>query len=286
MNFELTQIPERMLKPRASGITMMMDKGLSIREVEDFISMNAGYTDLVKLGFGTAYVSPNLQEKINLYRSAGMEVYFGGTLFEAFVMRNQFKDYIRLIEKFGLKYAEVSDGSITISHTLKCQYISELSKLVTVVSEVGSKEEGIIIHPLKWIDMMQKELEAGAWKVIAEARESGTVGIYRSNGKAHVVLINKIVSKVPQDKIIWEAPQKSQQSWFIKLFGSNVNLGNIAPNDVIPLETLRLGLRSDTFFEFMQNTLTDVSQKKATNEKKNVNSKELDITSTFIPVVK
>lgn len=285
MNFELTQIPERIIKPRSAGITMMMDKGLSLRETEDFISMNSAYTDLVKLGFGTAYVSPNLQEKIDMYKSAGMEVYFGGTLFEAFVIRNQFQDYIKLLEKFGLQYAEVSDGSITIPHRLKCKYIKELSKLVTVVSEVGSKEEGIIIHPLKWIDMMQRELEVGAWKVIAEARESGTVGIYRSNGKAHVVLINKIVSKVPQDRIIWEAPQKSQQSWFIKLFGANVNLGNIAPNDVIPLETLRLGLRSDTFFEFMESTLTDDHIESLFTEPSNRKQKTA-IRAEMLPTVK
>ncbi|HKR06025.1 MAG TPA: phosphosulfolactate synthase, partial [Bacteroidia bacterium] len=186
-----------------------------------------------------------------VYRSCGIPVYFGGTLLEAFIIRNKFDDYIRLLEKYKMTHAEISDGSITLPHPEKCELIKKLAKYVTVISEVGSKEEGIIIHPVKWIEMMTKELEAGAWKVIAEARESGTVGIYRPNGKAHVVLINKIIARVPAEKIIWETPQKSQQVYFIKHFGANVNLGNIATNDVIALESLRVGLRSDTFFQFL-----------------------------------
>ena len=146
---------------------------------------------------------------------------------------------------------EVSDGSIELDHELKCRYISELSKDFTVLSEVGSKEEGILISPNKWINMMSSELEAGAWKVIAEARESGNVGIYRPNGTAHVALVNKIIAKVPSESILWEAPKKPQQVWFIKQFGTNVNLGNIGHDEVIPLETLRIGLRGDTFHDFL-----------------------------------
>lgn len=251
MNFHLSQIPERTAKPRQSGLTMMMDKGLSIRETEDFISNSASLTDMVKLGFGSAYVTQRLDDKLKLYREAGIPVYFGGTLLEAFIIRNQFDDYLRLLEKYKMEYAEISDGSIIMAHDLKCEYIRKLAGYVTVISEVGSKEEGIIIRPNIWISMMKREIEAGVWKVIAEARESGNVGIFRPNGKAHVVLINKIIAKIPADMIIWEAPQKAQQAWFIKLFGANVNLGNIAPNEVIALETLRLGLRSDTFFQFL-----------------------------------
>ena len=251
MNFDLSQVPKRTVKPRTHGLTMVMDKGLSLREAEDMLSMNVTNIDLLKLGFGTAYVTPNLEKKIALYKEAGVNVYFGGTLLEAFLIRGQLDDYIKLIERYKMEHVEISDGSITIPHAKKCEIISRMSKLATVITEVGSKEEGIIIHPAKWIEMMQRELEAGAWKVIAEARESGTVGIYRPNGKAHVMLINKIVSKVSQEKIIWETPAKSQQTYFIKLLGSNVNLGNIAPADILPLETLRLGLRSDTFFSFL-----------------------------------
>ena len=251
MNFDLPHIPERPAKPREKGLTMMMDKGLSIRQAEDFLSVSGHLTDIIKLGFGTSFVTPNLEQKIKLYRDAGMKVYLGGTLFEAFIVRNMFDAYQKLIDKLKLDCAEVSDGSIVMPHDKKCEYINKLSKNFTVFSEVGSKEAGIIIHPAMWISMMNKELEAGSWKVIAEARESGNVGIYRANGSAHTLLINKILAKVDRDSILWEAPIKAQQVWFLKLLGHNVNLGNISYDDVIPLETLRLGLRGDTFFSHL-----------------------------------
>lgn len=252
MNFFLDRIPERSIKPRESGLTMVMDKGLSCRQAEDVIDVSGNYIDIVKLGFGSSYVTPDLDKKLKIYRSANIPVYFGGTLLEAFIIRNRFEDYLKLIDKYKLTYAEVSDGSISLEHDVKLDYIRKLSKHTTVITEVGSKEEGIIIHPNKWIEMMEKEIQAGAWKVIAEARESGTVGIYRPNGKAHVVLINKIISKIPSEKIIWETPNKSGQVYFINLLGANANLGNIAPNEVIALESLRIGLRSDTFFNFLE----------------------------------
>lgn len=251
-NFSVSGLPDRTDKPRNTGLTMVMDKGLSVREAENLAESGEGLIDLLKLGFGSACITPRLEDKLAVYRNAGMHVYFGGTLLEAFIERGNFKEYLKLIDKYKLTHAEISDGSITLSHNKKCEYIRELKKHVTVLSEVGSKEEGILIHPVKWIEMMQRELEAGAWKVIAEARESGTVGIYRPSGKAHVVLINKIIAKVSPENIIWEAPQKSQQVYFIKMFGCNVNLGNIAPNEIIALESLRLGLRSDTFFQFLK----------------------------------
>jgi phosphosulfolactate synthase len=262
-NFELSHLPERTSKPRNAGITMVMDKGLSIRECENLVDGSGVYIDIVKLGFGSSLITPNLERKLAFFKEAKIPVYFGGTLLEAFIIRGQFEDYLRLLDKWKMEYAEISDGSITMPHNEKCHYIDRLTKHVTVISEVGSKEEGILIRPNIWIEMMLAELQAGAWKVIAEARESGTVGIYRPNGKAHVVLINKIVSKVPADKILWEAPQKSQQAYFIKHFGANVNLGNISPNEVIALETLRLGLRSDTFFEYLDKSML---QYKQTNE--------------------
>ena len=254
-NVELSSIPGRTEKPRKAGITMVMDKGLSTRQAEDFLSTSGDYVDVVKFGFGTSVISKNLEEKINLYKQAGIKTYLGGTLLEAFIIRNKFEDYLRFAQSLKLEMAEVSDGSIVLPHDKKCEYINKLSKHFTVLSEVGSKEEGIIIHPAKWIKMMKAELEAGSVKVIAEARESGTVGIFHRNGSAHVMLINKITSKIPADSIIWETPQKSQQVYFIKLMGANVNLGNIAFDDVIPLETLRLGLRGDTFFTFLPETV-------------------------------
>ncbi|BDD06044.1 phosphosulfolactate synthase [Aureibacter tunicatorum] len=251
MNYFLTDLPERTHKPRQSGFTMAMDKGLSLREVEDFLSVAGEYTDIVKFGFGTSFVTPNLKEKINLYKSAGIPTYFGGTLFEAFVIRNQFEDYIKVLEKYGMEYAEVSDGSIEMDHDIKCEYINKLSKHCTVLSEVGSKDAEKIIPPYKWIAQMQAELDAGSWKVIGEAREGGNVGLFRSSGEVRSGLVEEILTQIPFEKIIWEAPQKAQQVWFIKLLGANVNLGNIAPNEVIPLETLRLGLRGDTFMDFL-----------------------------------
>ena len=251
MNYFLSNIPERTQKPRSSGFTMVMDKGLSLRQVEDFLEVSGEHTDIVKLGWATSYVTPNLNEKLKLYRDAGIPVYFGGTLFEAFIIRGQFDDYRRTLDKYQMDYAEVSDGSITIEHDEKCNYISELSKQLTVISEVGSKDVEKIFAPYKWIKLMNAELEAGSWKVIAEARESGNVGIYRDSGEVRQGLVDEILTQIPEEKIIWEAPQKAQQVWFIKLIGANVNLGNIAPAEVIPLETIRLGLRSDTFDFFL-----------------------------------
>jgi phosphosulfolactate synthase len=251
MNFELDQIPQRPSKPRNDGITMVMDKGLSLRETEDFLSTSSNYTDLIKLGFGTAYVTPNLKEKINLYKSAGIPVYFGGTLFEAFVARNQFDDYLRLLEQYDITHAEVSDGSVQMEHDRKCEYIRQLSKNVLVLSEVGSKDADIIYAPYEWVQFMRNEREAGAWKLITEARESGNVGVFRSNGEARMGLVHEIAHFIPKENIIWEAPLKNQQVWFVKEMGCNVNLGNIAPNEVIPVETLRLGLRGDTFSTFL-----------------------------------
>ena len=247
----LTFLPDRTAKPRQNGIAMVMDKGLSVREAEDFVETAGHLADFVKLGFGTSVAGNKVLEKVKVYQNANIKVYVGGTLFEAYVVRDQFDDYLKYIDQLGLDTVEVSDGSMSMEHDVKCEFIHKLAKKYTVLSEVGSKESGIIIAPGRWIEMMQKELQAGAFKVIGEARESGNVGLYRATGKAHVALINKILAKIQPDKLLWEAPLKSQQAWFIKQFGANVNLGNIAPAELIPLETLRLGLRGDTFFSFL-----------------------------------
>ncbi len=252
MNYFLKDLPERSQKPRQVGYTMAMDKGLSIRQTEDFLSICSEYVDIVKLGWGTSFVTPNLKEKIKIYQSHKVPVYFGGTLFEAFIVRDQFDDYVKVLDKYNVEYAEVSDGSIELDHDVKCEYIRKLAERGTVLSEVGSKDVDKIIPPYKWIKLMQEELDAGAWKVIGEARESGNVGLFRSTGEVRSGLVEEILTKIPFEKIIWEAPQKSQQVWFIKLLGSNVNLGNIAPEEVIPLETIRLGLRGDTFDHFLK----------------------------------
>lgn len=252
MNYTLNDIPFRTKKPRTIGYTMVMDKGLSIREVEDLLETCGEYIDIIKFGWSTSFVTPRLREKIAVYKAAGIPCYLGGTLFEAFIIRGQFADYQKVLDDFELEYAEVSDGSITLDHDVKCDYITTLAKQVTVLSEVGSKDAAKIIPPYKWIEQMQTELDAGAWKVIGEARETGNVGLFRDSGEVRQGLVEEILTKIPEDRIIWEAPQKEQQVWFIKLIGANVNLGNIAPQEVIPLETIRLGLRGDTFDHFIK----------------------------------
>lgn len=251
MNFNLTQIPDRLTKPRYKGLTMVMDKGLSINEAKNFLEVASPHVDMVKFGFGTAFVTPNLREKIEVYKNAGMPVYFGGTLFEAFLIRNQMDDYVTMIKDYGVEYVEVSDGSITIPHAEKCGYIEKMTKHATVLSEVGSKDAAHIMPPYKWIELMRAELEAGASYVIAEAREAGNVGIYRGSGEVREGLVQEILTQIPEEKIIWEAPQKAQQLYFLELIGCNVNLGNIAPNEVIALEAMRIGLRGDTFYLYL-----------------------------------
>ena len=251
MNFNLSQIPERTQQPRKEGITMVMDKGLSLQEAQNLVSVGWPHIDIVKLGFGTAFVTPNVREKIEVYQKANMAVYFGGTLFEAFLIRNAFQDYIDMMKDYGISHVEVSDGSITIPHAEKCGYIEKLTKFGTVLSEVGSKDAAHIIPPYKWIELMRAELEAGSTYVIAEAREAGNVGIYRGSGEVREGLVQEILTQIPAEKIIWEAPQKAQQLYFLELIGCNVNLGNIAPTEVIPLEAMRIGLRGDSFHFYL-----------------------------------
>lgn len=253
MKFNLTQLPQRSKQPRSNGLTMVMDKGLSFEEAKNFMEASHPHVDIVKLGFGTAVVTQKLEEKIALYKENNMAVYFGGTLFEAYLVRNQVQDYINTCSNFGIDYMEVSDGSIVIPHAEKCGYIEKLTKYGTVLSEVGSKDATHIIPPYKWIELMRTELEAGSSYVIAEAREAGNVGIYRGSGEVREGLVQEILTQIPADKIIWEAPQKAQQLYFLELIGCNVNLGNIPPNEVIALEAMRIGLRGDTFDLYLNN---------------------------------
>jgi len=251
MNFDISHIPERTTGNRDFGLTMMMDKGLSLKESEHFVDSSAPFTDLVKFGFGTALITQDLKEKVNLYQEAGLKPYFGGTLFEMFFARNQFDQYRRFVSESGLKVVEVSDGSIRMEHDEKLKCIEVLAKDFQVLSEVGSKVKGVELSNEMWVTMMKSELETGSWKVIGEARESGTIGIYDSDGKANRELIDDIMNAISVDDVLWEAPNKAQQTMFIKLLGANVNLGNIAPNEVVALEALRCGMRGDTFFDVL-----------------------------------
>ena len=247
----LNNIPKRPAKPRSNGLTMIMDKGLSLNEAENMIVLKSELTDIVKLGFGTSLITRYIDKKISLYREAGIDVYTGGTLFEAFIVRNQLDDFYRLMDKLKLEMVEVSDGCIQMEHEKKCELIHKLSKDFKVISEIGSKDESLTIEDDKWVSFMKKELEAGSWKVIAEAREGGNVGMFETDGEIKEQLIKKITKEIDESNILWEAPLKKQQVWFINELGANVNLGNISPNSIISLECLRLGLRGDTFDNYI-----------------------------------
>jgi phosphosulfolactate synthase len=247
----LEKLPERTAKPRIAGLTMVMDKGLALAEAESFLENAAPFADIVKFGWSTGLFNRRLKDKIKLYKEAGIRCYLGGTLFEIYEIRNKIDEFKKLIESLHLDTVEISDGSLDMPVERKCEYIAEFSRDFRVLSEVGSKDAEKIIAPYRWIAMMKAELSAGSELVIAEARESGNVGIYRSTGEVRSGLVDEILTQIPANKILWEAPNKAQQTWFIRMQGANVSLGNIAPTEVIPLETLRLGLRSDTFGQFL-----------------------------------
>ena len=240
------ELPQRMGKPRHTGITHVIDRGIGLRQVRDLLESCGDIIDILKLGWGTGYMTANLADKLRLYREFGIPTCFGGTLFEIAVMQDKFDEFRSMLESFGMTHVEVSTGIIELTLEEKAHYIQELAQDFVVLSEVGSKDAEKVIPPYQWIQMMQSELDAGAWKIVAEARESGTAGICGSNGEVHVGLIDEIVTQIDPNTILFEAPQKSQQVWFIKGFGPQVNLGNIAVDDVIALETLRTGLRADT----------------------------------------
>ena len=233
-------------KPRTDGITMVLDKGLGTHAIEDMLETAGVYIDYVKLGWGTSFISPNLQTKINLYHKHDIPVCLGGTAFEFAYLNNKVDEFVDILNDLGLEMLEVSDGTVEISRKEKLKAIEKLSKNFKVLSEFGSKNPDLLISPKHWIKGMNEELEAGAHTIIAEGRESGTAGIYRANQEIRTGLVEDILSEVPREKILWEAPEKMHQSWFIKLLGPNVSLGNIPPSDALALETLRLGLRSDT----------------------------------------
>lgn len=250
--FQLKGLPERPAKPRNVGRTMLLDKGLAPRQVEDLLEVAADYIDVAKLGWATAVITRPLAKKLEIYRAAGIPVYFGGTMFEAVYLRRQLDTYRSVLKDLGVDHLEISDGSILLSQEEKLEIISDFARDFTVYSEVGSKDRSRLLPPYKWVKMIRAELEAGSSMVICEARESGTAGIFRPNGEIRSGLVDEIVDMVGADRVMFEAPLKSQQVWFIRSLGSNVNLGNIAPEEIIALETLRLGLRSDTIFEFFE----------------------------------
>jgi phosphosulfolactate synthase len=248
--FEFLTLPERTAKPRESGLTHVLDKGYSLEQVRQFLEVSSIYVDIVKLGWGTAVVTPNVREKIELYQSYGIPVCFGGTFFEVCLRQGKLDEFLALVDECGMDCVEISDGTIEMEEEDKLAILRKLSKRYRVLSEVGSKDETVVIAPFKWVDSIKRELEAGAWKVITEGRESGTVGIYQPGGEVKEGLVDEIQSAVDPAQLLFEAPVKKQQAWFIKQFGPNVNLGNIPPEEVISVETLRVGVRGDTLLTF------------------------------------
>jgi phosphosulfolactate synthase len=244
-------LPPRPPKPRESGLTHVIDKGLNLREIEGLFDTAGDYVDVVKLGWGTSYVTRNLEKKIALYRSFETPVVCGGTLFEAVVARSKIDEYKSWLTEQRFSHVEISDGAIELPRERKLELIADFARDFTVLSEVGSKDAEVVYAPYQWVEWIKEELEAGAWKVITEGREGGTAGIYRPTGEMRTGLVDEIVHEVDVGHLIFEAPTKSSQAWFVKHFGPNVNLGNIPPEEVIPLETLRLGLRGDTLKEVL-----------------------------------
>ncbi len=244
-------IPERSVKPREHGITHVIDRGLSLAEVDGLLEVAGACVDIVKLGWGTALVSENLKPKLELYAAREIPVVLGGTLTELAIRQGRVEGLIAWLKELGLRHVEVSDGTIALEPEVKTHLIRTLAASeFTVLSEVGSKDTDFIMAPYVWVEQIERDLQAGAWKVIAEARESGTAVIYRADGEVRTGLIDEIVHAIDAEELIFEAPRREQQVWLLNKFGTECNLGNIAPDDVLSLETLRLGLRSDTVERF------------------------------------
>jgi phosphosulfolactate synthase len=242
-------MPPRSTKPRSQGLTHVLDKGMSLSAVDGLFETAGDYVDIVKLGWGTSYVTQSLERKIALYRSFDVPVVCGGTLFEAVVAQGKLDGYRSWLVEKGFSHVEVSDGTIDLPRERKLELIAELARDFVVLSEVGSKDSDVVYAPFRWVAWLKEDLEAGAWKVITEGREGGTAGIYWPSGDMRTGLIDEIVHEIDLTDLVFEAPSTNAQAWFIQKFGPEVNLGNIAPDEVIPLETLRVGLRSDTLKE-------------------------------------
>ena len=244
-------LPARPGKPRQEGLTHVIDKGLNLRDIEGMFDTGGQFVDIVKLGWGTSYITNNLEKKIALYRHFETPVVCGGTLFEVVFARGRIDEFKAWLVEHRFSHVEISDGTLAIPRDRKLELIADFARDFTVLSEVGSKDSDVVFAPYQWVEWIKEELEAGAWKVITEGREGGTAGIYRPTGEMRTGLVDEIVHEIPVSDLIFEAPQKAAQAWFVKQFGPNVNLGNIPPEEVIPLETLRLGLRGDTLKEIL-----------------------------------
>jgi phosphosulfolactate synthase len=228
----------------------VIDRGMSLADVDGLLEVAGELVDVVKLGWGTALVTANLRPKLARFAAHGIPVVLGGTLTEIAIRQGRVEGLVAWLRELGLRHVEISDGTIELDAAVKRELIERLARDFVVLAEVGSKDADFIMAPYVWVEQIERDLEAGAWKVIAEARESGTAGIYRANGEVRTGLIDEIVHSIDERRLIFDAPLQSQQVWLLKRFGTECNLGNIAPADVVSLETLRLGLRSDTVERF------------------------------------
>ncbi len=256
MSREFLDLPERTSKPRHYGLTMAIDKGLPLNYFADVVRGASDYLDFVKFGWGTSVVDRNVHEKITVLRGEGVDFYFGGTLFEKYVLQDRFDDFRTMCRSYGCEFVEVSNGTIDLNDAKKAEYVAELAKDFSVISEVGSKDQvkSENMAPHKWIGYIGDDLDAGAVLVTLETRESGQGGICRPNGELRFGLIEEILaSEISVDRLLFEAPNLELQSYFVKRIGPNVNVGNVATTDIIGLETVRLGLRSETLLSFEPN---------------------------------
>lgn len=244
---DFLDVPYRTGKPRVAGLTHVLDKGLSLVNLESLVEGVGEYVDIIKFGWGTAYLTHGIRAKVAVCEENGIVACPGGTLFEIAAHQGRVKDYLTWLHQIGVRYVEVSNGALGMPTEVKQRYVREfVEEGFVVLSEVGSKDPGQAVVGSEWADEMLADLSSGAAIVIAEGRESGTVGLYDAAGQPNQGLIDELTRQVPVDRVLFEAPGKDQQAWFIRALGSNVNLGNIAPNDVLSLETLRTGLRADT----------------------------------------
>lgn len=252
MFVDALHVPDREMKPRTHGVTMVIDNGMPTRQFEDVVASYGDYIDLIKLGWCTALVTPDLKYKFDAAADAGVDLCYGGTLFEKYLQQDRFDDWRRLCDRTGMRHVEVSNGTIDLPNERKAEYVAELCRDFLVFSEVGYKDgtKSESMAAQTWIDYLHEDLDAGAHMVITEARESGMSGICTSDGELKNDLIDQIAaSDVDIERVMFEAPNKALQVELVQRFGSDVNLGNVAGTDVIGLETLRLGLRSDTLLE-------------------------------------
>ena len=248
---DFLDLPQRPVKPRETGLTHVIDIGLAPRDAESLMKIAADHIDLIRLGFGSAYVTGALQEKVDLYRSFDVPVALGGTLTELAWLQGRIDGLRRWLQELGVEHVEVSSGTVEIPAEEKADLIRALAADgFTVYAEVGEKDPAAIMAPYRWVELIEQALESGATKVVCEGRASGDAGMYRPDGEARTGLIDEIVHGIDFHRLIFEAPKRHQQVWFIEHLGPDVNLGNIRPDDVIPLETLRLGLRADTLHLF------------------------------------